>query len=72
MNNDYVHACLVMTMIKDSARSNQMRKWASDAVPSAKKIDIHEPEFKFFVSTFRKLEEIIIYFSYACGAIKQP
>ena len=51
-----------MTMIKDFVGSNQMRERASDAVPNAKKIKIPEPQFKFFVSIFRKLEEIIIYF----------
>ena len=33
---------------------------AGDVVPSTRKIKISLSEFKFFVSTFRKLEEIII------------
>ena len=33
---------------------------AGDVLPSARKIRIRGSEFKFFVSYFRKLEEIII------------
>ena len=56
-----------MTMIKDFMGSNQMRERASDAVPNAKKIKTHESEFKFFVSIFRKLEEVFSSFSYVWG-----
>ena len=33
---------------------------AVDVVPSTRKVKMHGSEFKFFVSIFRKLEEIII------------
>ena len=33
---------------------------SGDVVPSKRKINIHGSEFKFFVSIFRTLEEIII------------